>query len=428
MQLTSFQLSRAARGSFLAALVACACSPEPGAELGAATESTRSGAVATRAKTLVQLGNLHRGEVSTRIERQADIEADRRVDVYPKVGPAYVREIVVDEGDTVAKGDPLLLLDDVDFVLEVRRRESLLSQRRESENQAAHLTKEASARVRSMTAMHDRARGDYERAIEAQASGLEVLSEKELQDAEAEYARMQADLEAGKLAVERGAIELELARIAVQQAQIELESAEKDLRDCSVVAPIDGVVERRSVNAGLLVGTNTHLFTVVDPTKLRCYLSIPQEELAIVSRTGLPVEFELPALPGQRFIGSIEAINPTIDPANGQIRMRVRLPDESIGIVKPGMFAKCRVLVESKKDTILVSKRALQTELGKDWIFVHDNGRALRFEVQTGARTVNEVEVIAIDGRAPSLDLEIILVGQDRLRDGDPVEIAGRDS
>lgn len=400
------------------------CSPDHSGDITPGGEIPTTGVERVRAATLVELGTLVRGEVSARIVLQADVEADLRVDVYPKVGPAYIAEVLVDEGDLVTKGQPLLLLNDVDFALEVRRRDALYRQRMESEKQAAQIVLETEARVRAQQAQFARAKGDFDRAMESQASGLEVLTEKEVQDAEAEFAAQEAELEAMGLGVARSRIELELAKISVEQAKIELESAQKDLNDCTVRSSIDGVVQRRDVNAGLLVNSGTHLFTLVDPTRLRAYLSVPQDDLAVVSRTGLAVEFEFPALPGHNFVGTIEAINPTVDPTNGQNRMRVRLPDESIGIVKPGMYAKCRVLVENKKHAVLVNKRAIQHERGKKWIFAFENGKAHRMTIETGASTANEEEVLKVDGREPDLQMRIIMVGQDRLRDGDEVEIA----
>lgn len=412
--------------SSLAALSACA--PDSPGEMSAGGELPATSTERVRAATLVELGTLQRGEISARIVLQADVEADLRVDVYPKVGPAYIREVLVDEGDEVKKGQPLLLLNEVDFALEVRRRDALLRQRIETERQSGQIVKETEARVRAQRAQFERAKGDFDRARESQASGIEVLSEKEMQDAEAEFARQEAELEAMGLGVLRSEIEHELAKISVEQARIELESAEKDLRDCTVVSPIDGVVQRRDVNAGLLVNSGTHLFTLVDPTKLRAYLSVPQDDLAVVSRTGLQVEFDFPALPGRNFVGWIEAINPTVDPTNGQNRMRVRLPEEAIGVVKPGMYAKCRVLVENKKHAILINKRSIQHERGKKWIFAYENGRAHRMTIETGATTANEEEVLKIDGREPDLGMKIIMVGQDRLRDGDLVEVVGESS
>lgn len=410
--------------TFALGIITVGCSPDHSGDLTQGGEIPTASVERVRAATLVELGSLERGEVSARIVLQADVEADLRVDVYPKVGPAYIADVLVDEGDSVTKGQPLLLLNDVDFELEVRRRDALYRQSMESEKQAAQIVLESEARVRAQKAQFIRAKGDFDRAVESQASGIEVLTEKEMQDARAEFAAQEAELEAMGLGVERGRIELELAKISVEQAKIELESAQKDLKDCTVCSSIDGVVQRRDVNAGLLVNSGTHLFTLVDPSRLRAYLSVPQDDLAVVSRTGLAVEFEFPALPGHNFVGTIEAINPTVDPTNGQNRMRVRLPDESIGIVKPGMYAKCRVLVENKKHAVLVNKRAIQHERGKKWIFAFENGKAHRMTIETGASTANDEEVLKIDGREPDLEMRIIMVGQDRLRDGDEVEIA----
>lgn len=380
--------------------------------------------------TLVEIGKLRIGQIRVEIDSVTNVEADHRIDIYPKVGPAYIKEVLVEEGDAVKAGQALLTLIDVDFAIEVRRRESLWQQRKQSELHAAAVEKESRARARAQEASLAKAQADFKRSIDAQNGGVEVLSEKEIQDAQSEFDRQRAELDAMNVGIERSAAEVELAKITTQSAKIELEAAEKDLRDTVVYAPIDGVIQRRDVNAGLLVSSGTHLFTLVDPSKLRANLSIPEENLAAVSKIGLPVEIECIALPDRKFIGRIEAINPAIDPINGQIRVRARLPEESLGVVKPGMMVKAKIVVESRDDAVLVRKRAVVYEERKTFLFAHENGKARRLEFEMGPETkeAEEVEVISIAGQKPDLSLEIIQVGQDRLRDGDPVTVVGNDS
>lgn len=412
-------------------LFSVACSPNDTG--GAATEITGTTDGTPRQKTaavtLVEIGKLRIGQIRVEIDNVTNVEADHRIDVYPKVGPAYIKEVLVEEGDAVKTGQALLTLIDVDFALEVRRRDSLWRQRKQSELHAATVEKESRARARAQEASLAKAQADFQRSIDAQNGGIEVLSEKELQDAQSEFDRQRAELDAMNVGIERAAAEVELAKITTQSAKIELEAAEKDLRDTVIYAPIDGVIQRRDVNAGLLVNSGTHLFTLVDPSRLRANLSIPEQSLAAVSKIGLPVEIECIALRDRKFIGHIEAINPAIDPTNGQIRVRARLPDDAIGVVKPGMMVKAKIVVESRDDAVLVRKRAVLFEGGKTYLFVHDQGKAKRFRFEAGPDTADseEVEVISIDGQKPDLSLEIIQVGQDRLRDGDPVTVVEND-
>lgn len=402
------------------ALLGCSPAADEGSDAGAA--HTAPIQERAQAKTLVEIGAFERGEILSEIRISTDIEAEFRVEVYSKVGPAYIKEVLVKEGDAVTAGQPLLLLDDVDFQLEHRRRKAALEQRQQNEAQSAVALKEAEARYKAEQATFAKAKTDYERAKNAMTGDLDVLSAKELSDASSEFEMREAELEAVKLSIEKAKTDGELAALMTHSAQIELDAAAKDLRDTTVLAQITGVVQAKDVNPGLLVSSSTHLFTLVDPIHLISNLRIPQDDLRLLNGRELPVEFHCDAVPDRAFHGKVEAINPAVDPTSGLIKVRARLDDEAVGVLKPGMFASARIVTGSRKDAVLLPKRAVVHEGGREHFFAFEDGKARRLSFQPGSGTATQLEVLSVEGKVPDLATKIILVGQDRLRDGDPVE------
>ena len=372
---------------------------------------------------LVRTGRLRRDEIRAAIEVTTDVESQQRVDVYPKVGPAYVERVMVDEGDAVSAGDPLVYLNDADFRIALRRRQSELKQAKQRVEQSKVMLSGAAARERMQQAGTERARADYDRAMAAMKGTVEVLSAKEIADLTKEFEMRQAELEAAAFSKDQANTDLELANLAVEAAEIEVDAAEQDLEFTVVRSLIDGVVQQRNVHTGVLVNSNTLLFTMVDPKALIANLRVPQEELKRVS-IGMPVEFRFDALAGAVYTGTVEALNPAVDPTSGLSKVRARLPDDAIGMVKPGMFSRARIVVESRADALLMPKRAIVYERGLTWFFSVVDGRARRHEFQAGATTPDEVELLSVDGGEPDPDVEVIVVGQDRLRDGDAVTVA----
>ena len=388
--------------------------------------------------TLVRVGQFERGAIDSSIELSTDIEAEFEVNVYPKVGPAFIKELLRMEGDAVRVGDPLLLLDDVDFRINVRRMESRLLQSQQAQVQRKTSLAEAQARHRAQEAIATRAKADFDRAENAMKGDIDVLSAKEVTDARSTWEQSLAELEAIRLAALRSESDLALAVLEGQAAAIELESAENDLKQTVVRSSIDGVVKARHINAGLLINSSNLLYTITDPSHLIANLRIPQEDLQVVDQLGMKVEFRFDALPGRVFFGSIEAINPSIDPSSGLIKVRARLDDLASGKVLPGMFAKARIIVESRDDAYLLNKRAVVYDEGETYLFVEDQGVARRRAFQAGASTETQVEVLSLNGQPLTSDdpqvegritsLRVIMVGQDRLRDGDLVKVAGESS
>ncbi len=408
-----------------------ACAPRDPDSSNANELATRPAAPADandKAATLVRVGRLTRGEIRTSLEVSTDIEAEVRVSVFPKVGNTYLTEILVKEGSDVKKGDVLARLDDIDFRIAERRRESELLQAQLGEKQAAVRLAEAVARERAQRAMHERAKSDFERAQNAMQGGIDVLSVKEITDASSSFEQAEAELEASTLAAELLRSELELSSVTTEATRIELEAARNDLAQTVIRAPIDGVIEDRSVDAGLLVSPQTQLFTIVDPLRLVANLRVPQEDLSRVSRLGLPVEFRLDALPTMKFVGRVEAINPSVDPASGLIKIRVRLDDEAASSIRPGMFARARIIIDSRENAFLLNKRAVVYDDGRAHFFTAQDGVARRHAFVAGASTETDVEVLEIDETPPveaAMELDVIMVGQDRLRDGDPITVIG---
>lgn len=420
--LRAFKSHRRGTVPCLALLALIGCGPAERSDTGGAGAAPPTSAASVSTQTLVRVRSPHRGRIQSAIEVTADIETRQVVDVFPKVGPAYVSEVLVDEGDTVTEGQAIAKLDDADFLIEERRRTSALEQTEQRVKQAKIVLQTRIAQERATKASLERAQADLKRATDATSGGIDVLSRKELADLQKEFEVRQAEFEASSFSREQTESEEKLAELAVEAAQIELDSAEDDLRHTVIRSLIDGKVRQRNVNVGLLVNSSSQIFTLVDPNQLIANLRIPQEELRLI-HPGMTVEFRLDAIPGRVILGSVEALNPTVDPGSGLVKVRAKLPDEAVGSVLPGMFARAKVVVESRDDALLLTKRAVIYEDGDSWIFTVKDGIASRRAIEIGSSTVDDVELLSIDGQPPEVSVDIITVGQDRLRDGDPVKV-----
>lgn len=134
-----------------------------------------------------------------------------------------------------------------------------------------------------------------------------------------------------------------------QEARARLAAAEQQLAHALVRAPFDGVVSQLPVSVGDIVSPAgaTALAVVVDPRVLELDGTVPASNLGDIA-VGTPVEFRLSAAPERRQRGQVVRINPAIDPATGQVRLYVRLPNDA-GRLAVGMFAEGRVLIASRR-------------------------------------------------------------------------------
>jgi membrane fusion protein (multidrug efflux system) len=200
------------------------------------------------------------------------------------------------------------------------------------------------------------------------------------------------------------------------------------LKHTDIIAPIDGCVSFRDANVGMTVTAATRVFTLVDNKSLIANLFLPQEDIRRI-RVGMPVMFTCDARPDEEFTGETALISPIVDPDNGTVKVRVSIPPDEEGFLRPGMFINVRVLVSSRDDALLITRKAVFYEDEKPCFFVIDDGAARKVAFERGAATDRILEITEpsyLTGEGPPLDEGslIVVVGQDNLKEGGKVLIA----
>lgn len=182
------------------------------------------------------------------------------------------------------------------------------------------------------------------------------------------------------------------ANAALADARARLATAQKQVGNTVITAPISGIVSERPISAGDVVQAGAHLFTVVDPSSMRLEGSVPAEQLSQV-RVGAPVTFTVNGYPGRTFTGRVTRVNPTADPATRQVRIFISIPNAE-GRLVGGLFANGRLASESHSG-LVVPANAVDTRSNIPAVFRIKGGRVERVTVQLGLRD-DEAETIEI--------------------------------
>ena len=218
----------------------------------------------------------------------------------------------------------------------------------------------ARAGVTSASNSADIARRELERAQKLLAAG--AIAERDMEQAR------------------RNAI---AANAALADARARLSTAQKQVGNTVVTAPISGVVSERAVSAGDVVQPGGAMFTVVDPSSMRLEGSVPAEQLNQV-RLGAPVTFSVNGYPGRTFSGRVTRINPTADPATRQVRILISIPNTE-GRLVGGLFATGRVATESRTGMV-APVTAVDARTSTPSVFRIKGGKVERVSVQLGLR------------------------------------------
>ncbi len=203
-----------------------------------------------------------------------------------------------------------------------------------------------------------------------------------------------------------------------EAASAQLEANRVQFGFSTIRAPFDGLIVTRYVDFAQQVSVNTPLFRISDFDPLLCPIRVPERELSLL-HLQQPAHLTVAAWPDQRFEARVLLISPVVDAATGTIKVTLKVRSE--GRLRPGMFARVFLQTATRDDALVIPRSALSLESIGDTVYVAADGLASRREVTLGFREGDFVQALSgvMEREA------VIVVGQDGLSDGTPIQILG---
>lgn len=285
-----------------------------------------------------------------------------------------IEQVLVQEGQEVKAGDPLLRLESVELNNSVRQ---------------------AGDGVRKAQASYDLALNDYNRYQALFDKG--IISAQQLDNAKAKFKAAEADL---------------------SSAAASRSSAEQQSSYAVITAPVDGVVANKTATVGQVVSPGSALMTVQDLHQVYAVVNVEQKDLGRV-KVGQTGKVTLDAYPGKVFEGTVEVMNPEAGSASRMFRTKLKL-DNSSGELKAGMFASVELVTGGKAQVLEIPQAAVVQKQDQYFVFTLENGKAVRHPIEIGEINGSTIAVKA--GLQPGS--QVIITGANRLKDGDSVRVA----
>jgi membrane fusion protein (multidrug efflux system) len=201
--------------------------------------------------------------------------------------------------------------------------------------------------------------------------------------------------------------------------QARVAAARSHVNDTVIRAPFAGRVGLRRVSVGSLVSPGTTITTLDDITVIKVDFSVPENVLAGL-REGLKVTAIAAAFPTREFSGTVTGVDSRVDQVSRSVTVRANIPNPDLAL-KPGMFLNV-TLARDEHDALLVPEAALVPEQSRQFLFVVEDGRAIRREVRIGRRQPGRVEVVA----GLKAGEEVIVEGTQKVREGGAVRVVER--
>ena len=246
---------------------------------------------------------------------------------------------------------------------------------------------------------------------------------------EAEVQQAKANLTLAKSKYER-AIDLQKQGFISGQARDEAENNLKVAEAAEALAtarhsktliraPFSGIIGLRSVSIGDYVKEGQDMVNLESIDPLKVDFRIPENYLKQV-QVGQTLELALDALPGKTYQGKVSAINPLVDAAGRAIVIRALVKNADTAL-RPGMFARVKLLTKEALDAIVLPEQALVPQGEDQYVFRVVDGNAVRTKVEVGQRRDSRVEIL----KGVAAGDMIVTAGQLKIRDGTPVTFGG---
>lgn len=297
-----------------------------------------------------QLAAVEKAGLSSTIKLPAQFAAFQEVSIFPKVN-GYVKNVLVDIGSRVRKGDLLM-------ELEAPELEQAVSQAREK---------------------YARAKTDY--AIDKE-----------------HYLRLQ---EASETAGAISPLDLSIAKSKMEADSV-LSNAERSnwqmqqtMQDyLKIIAPFDGVITERNTHPGALVSAEARdskpMLELKEVSHLRLQVDIP-EYLSGTLKEKDTISFYTSAFPGRKMSGCINRKSMNINSQYRSERVEADVMNKD-GLLAPGMYAD--ILIYSKGNVIgfTIPKSAIVTSTERKYVLGVKSGRVTKIDVSTGIESGKLVE------------------------------------
>jgi len=250
------------------------------------------------------------------LELPGRLEAYRSAPIYARV-PGYLKSWKHDIGARVKAGDLLAEIETPDLDQQLLQAKADLA----SAQASASLAETTAARWNAML-------------------GSDSVSKQEVDEKTGDYATKKALVNAAQANVNRLVATKAFTRI---------------------VAPFDGVVTARSTDVGALInagsGGGPELFVVSDTTKLRVYVSVPQQYVPSVP-PGTRATMTVPEHPDQTYAATVETSAQAVNAASGTTLMQL-LVDNAHGDLMPGGYASLKLNLAGRGDGLTIPASAL---------------------------------------------------------------------
>jgi RND family efflux transporter MFP subunit len=245
--------------------------------------------------------------------------------------------------------------------------------------------------------------------------------EVELADAEREKKRILALYESGSATEQnrdKAITAADLAAASLNLVKSNLELARINLRESTIISPIDGIVTAKHIDQGNLITMGQRIVTIADMKTVKVIVPVAEKYGAQVA-VGTHSRITVDAFKDKQFEAKVYSVYPALDEHTHTMQVEIRLKNDEL-LLKPGMFARVTLITKHKEDVVVVARDViLGGKIDKHYLYTVEDGIAHKRFVQVGITEAARYEIT--DGLKAGQSL--VVNGMNYLQDGTKVEV-----
>jgi HlyD family secretion protein len=330
------------------------------------------------------------------------VNARDLIPVLPQATGLQIKQILVDEGDSVKSGQTLAVLDSSVLQTQIDQAKA------EVESNRAVVRQRQASLAQSRATLAE-ANSNYERYRGLAEAGAISRQELETRSTTATTAKEAISVAQANIASAEADVRISNARVQQQQTQ---------LNQTIVRAPASGVIAEQTAQVGDVANSTQKIFSIIQNGSLELQAKVPATNLNQV-KINSPVVVTSDADNRLRLQGNVREIAPLVDPQSREATVRIDLP--ATALLRPGMFASGEITIANVPGIAIPAKAVLPQSDGSAIAFVLTDGDIVRSQKITVGEVIGKSNVEIVNGL--KIGDRVVVAGAGYLKDGDKVQV-----
>ncbi|QDP22064.2 efflux RND transporter periplasmic adaptor subunit [Bradyrhizobium cosmicum] len=333
------------------------------------------------------------GRLVETVVASGHVETPYRVEIGSQI-TGTVQEVLVQQGEKVTKGQPLISLEARELKAAVVQAQGAVAQAEARIRQLEELTlPSAREALTQANATLLNAQQTYDRTAQLERNGYATraaLDEAQKTLDVARAAKRSAEFQV--YTASSGGSDYVMAQTQANQARANLDTAESRLGYATIAAPRDGVLITRSVERGTVVQPGKALLVLAPAGDVQLVLQIDERNLGKIA-LGQKAIASADAYPDRRFPAVITYVNPGVDISRASVEVKLTVADPP-DYLRQDMTVSVDIEIAARDDALVLPLRSVHDVLsGTPWVLGIKDGRATQRPVKIGLRGNSHIEI-----------------------------------